>query len=238
MIQPPVRGLRALAPAGVLLAGCLLVGGVRPQQRMPLTQPLGTLIPREVPGLQVADQVVAEEERRVAGMTDYVMRLYGRDSLLAYSTYVGYYDSQTQGKTAHSPRNCLPGAGWEILQPGSMTLRVAGASYSVNRYLLANGRENALVLYWYQGRGRVEANEYVVKWDLLRDAALYGRTDEALVRVIVPVDTRRDGSADPASLAHADQVAREAGERLLAQVARVLPPGPGGAGERVAVVQK
>jgi EpsI family protein len=57
----------------------------------------------------------------------------------------------------------------------------------VNRYLLQKGTAQALVLYWYQGRGRIEANEYAVKWDLLRDAALRGRSEEALVRLIVPV---------------------------------------------------
>ena len=231
-------GIRALAPAAVLAVGCLLVGNVRPQERMALSAPLGTLIPREVAGMNVMDQKISDEERRVAGQSDYVMRLYGRDSLWSYSAYVGYYDSQAQGRTVHSPRNCLPGAGWEILQPGRATLRVGGAAYMVNRYLLANGHENALVLYWYQGRGRVEANEYVVKWNLLRDAAVHGRTDEALVRVIVPVTTRSDGSADPASLADADRIAREAGERLLAQVARALPPAPGRAASSVAVVQK
>jgi hypothetical protein len=49
------------------------------------------------------------------------------------------------------------------------------------------------VLYWYQGRGRVESNEYAVKWNLLRDAAVRQRSDEALVRVVVPV--QRDGDA-------------------------------------------
>jgi hypothetical protein len=50
------------------------------------------------------------------------------------------------------------------------------------------------VLYWYQGRGRVAANEYLVKWDLLRDQALYGRSDEALVRIIVPVTGSEDAA--------------------------------------------
>ena len=58
----------------------------------------------------------------------------------------------------------------------------------VNQYLLQRGEDQALVLYWYQGRGRVEANEYRVKWDLLRDAALHRRSDEALVRIIVPIE--------------------------------------------------
>ncbi len=57
----------------------------------------------------------------------------------------------------------------------------------VNRYLLQNGDQRALVLYWYQGRGRVQASEYMVKWDLLRDAALRHRSDEALVRIVVPL---------------------------------------------------
>ena len=41
--------------------------------------------------------------------------------------------------------------------------------------------------YWYQGRGRIEANEYKVKWDLLRDTVVRRRTDEALVRVVFPL---------------------------------------------------
>ena len=57
----------------------------------------------------------------------------------------------------------------------------------VNRYLLKPDSHRALVLYWCQGRGRVEANEYIVKWDLLRDAAVRRRTEEALVRIVVPI---------------------------------------------------
>jgi EpsI family protein len=226
--------LKLFAPAAMLLVGCALVWNVRAQEKMPLSAPLNTLVPREVPGLVVRDQLISDEERRVAGMTDYVMRLYGRDSLLAYTTYIGYYDYQTQGKTVHSPRNCMPGAGWEVLQPGTIALAANGVTHRVNRYLLANGNANVLVLYWYQGRGRVEANEYLVKWHLLRDAALHGRTDEALVRIIVPVDTRNDGSAEPASLARAEKTALEVGQRLLTQVASALPPAPGAESPRVA----
>ena len=58
---------------------------------------------------------------------------------------------------------------------------------AVNRYLLQREQQQVLVLYWYQGRGRVQANEYLVKWDLLRDSALRHRSDEALVRIVVPI---------------------------------------------------
>ncbi len=69
----------------------------------------------------------------------------------------------------------------------------------MNRYLLQRKDERALVFYWYQGRGRVQANEYVVKWDLLRDSALKRRSDEALVRVVVPVIETEDAAFDLAT---------------------------------------
>jgi EpsI family protein len=127
---------------------------------------------------------------------------------------VGYYDSQTQGKTIHSPKNCLPGSGWEALASSEVNIDTPAGPVRVNRYLLQNNEAQALVLYWYQGRGRVESNEYVVKWDLLRDAALRQRSDEALVRVVVPVT---DGEE------RAFQVAAQAASLLVPAVYGALP---------------
>jgi hypothetical protein len=62
----------------------------------------------------------------------------------------------------------------------------------------------AVVYYWYQGRGRVEANEYMVKWDLVRDAVLRRRTDEALVRLVFPV-----GRDEGVTALRASKVVRE-----------------------------
>jgi EpsI family protein len=84
----------------------------------------------------------------------------------------------------------------------------------VNRYLLQRGQERALVLYWYQGRGRIAANEYAVKFDLLKDAALSGRSEEALVRVMVPIR-----GAEEESLRLATTVA----EAIVPAVYRALP---------------
>lgn len=151
-------------------------------------------------------------------MTDYVARVYWRpDSTPAFTTYVGYYDQQTQGKSIHSPKNCLPGAGWEVLKPGTATIRSASGTHVVNRYLLKNGAAQAVVYYWYQGRGRVVASEYAVKWDLLRDAALEGHTEEALVRLIVPVSPSDSGQV------LADKLGMQMAPRLMNDVARVIP---------------
>ncbi|MET0399347.1 MAG: exosortase C-terminal domain/associated protein EpsI [Longimicrobiaceae bacterium] len=187
---------RAWAPAIVLALGALVTLGIDTQRALPLQAPLETAVPARFASLGSRDVEISEEEQRVAGMSDYLMRVFqapgAAASAYAFSLYVGYYESQTQGKTIHSPKNCLPGAGWEALTNQRVAIATPHGPVQVNRYLLQNKKQRALVLYWYQGRGRVEANEYRVKWDLLRDSALRGRSDEALVRVIVPVTGSED----------------------------------------------
>jgi EpsI family protein len=159
-------------------------------------------------------------------MTDYVARVYARDSIVAFTTLVSYYDRQSQGKTIHSPRNCLPGAGWEVLRPGTRAVEANGVPYVVNHYTLKNGPATAIVYYWYQGRGRIVASEYQVKWNLLRDAALLGHTEEALVRVVSYVNPpagARDSASVERAFADADSTGESIASKLIGEVTRVLP---------------
>ena len=221
---------RAWLPAGVLVAGCLLVVGQREQLSAPLAQPLESLS-ADFESLKVRDLTIDAESQRVAGMTNYLMRVFRRDSLDLMSLYVGYYEYQRQGKSIHSPKNCLPGAGWEPMSQNVVTVQVDGRAHQVNRYLLGKGAARALVYYWYQGRGRVEANEYRVKWELMRDAALTGRTEEALVRLVIPLapDLKATQAAAAAarrvmpSMAQADSLAQRAARQYIPGVTRVLP---------------
>jgi EpsI family protein len=207
-------------PATILAVGVLLLQGAGRQHRMELRAPLDETIPLRLVERAGRDTTIAREEVEVVGMTSYVLRRYGTDleTLGAdFSLYVGYYDSQTQGRTIHSPKNCLPGAGWEPVSSGTAVIATVDGPVTVNRYLIQNGTSRAIVLYWYQGRGRVAASEYAVKWDLLRDAALRGRTEEALVRVAVPVDG--DENAEAAAF---DLAARVAGS-VIPSVFLALP---------------
>jgi exosortase D (VPLPA-CTERM-specific) len=67
------------------------------------------------------------------------------------SLYVGYYATQRNGATYHSPLNCLPGSGWVMSDGGKMTITPAGAPFEANRYVIQNGNQRALMIYWYQG---------------------------------------------------------------------------------------
>jgi EpsI family protein len=206
---------KAWVPGSLMGVGCLFTLFIDRQQELPLAAPLATL-PTEVLGHRGVDLTISEAEQQVAGMTAYSLRSFARDSTERFSIYVGYYDHQTQGKTIHSPKNCLPGSGWEALQQAEKKVQTAQGEETVNRYLLQNQQQRALVFYWYQGRGRVAANEYRVKWELLRDAAISGRSEEALVRIVVRLGPEM-------TEAQAEQLAASVASELIPAVFKVLP---------------
>jgi EpsI family protein len=138
-----------------------------------------------------ADDVVAQ-----LGVDEYINRVYVRQGGVPVALYVGYYASQRQGDTIHSPRNCLPGAGWQSVEGGTIPLQPAARERDVyvNRYTVQKGLDRQVVLYWYQGRGRITASEYAAKAWLMLDAARLHRTNGGLVRVIAPVTTDTVGA--------------------------------------------
>ena len=150
------------------------------------------------------DVPLDQEVRDVLGVDDYVNRTYVTEAGQPVSLYVGYYASQRKGDTIHSPQNCLPGAGWQPVEGGAIPLDVGGQRVTVNRYVIQKGLDRQVVLYWYQGRGRVIANEYANKLWLMLDAARLHRSDGALVRVVAPVLRSANGSLSAADGTAAD----------------------------------
>jgi EpsI family protein len=103
--------------------------------------------------------------------------------------YIAYFRTQRYGQAPHSPKNCLPGAGWEPVKEDFLSLGVPGweAPITVNRYVVQHGDDKSVTLYWYQSHNRVIATEYAAKFWAVADSIRYQRSDTALVRVMVPV---------------------------------------------------
>jgi EpsI family protein len=224
-----MANVSSFVPAIILGVGLGLLGLTHDQERPKPLKPIAGILD-SVPGYTHRRVEVDTNSQRVAGMDEFVNRVYVKDTVPMFSLYVGYYTYQTQGKSIHSPRNCLPGAGWEPVE--STTLPIAGApgvgSRNMNKYVLANQGSYAAVYYWYQGRGRIESNEYTVKYNLMRDAAVFGRTEEALVRLVVPLRTQNDRTQEHirAEIARADSLALSLSPRLAQEVAVALPAAP------------
>jgi EpsI family protein len=198
----------------VLLGGTGLILQARGStDRIPTTQPLSDFpqtIAERVGGTISIDQ----ETLAVLGAGDFLSRVYTNDKQAPpMGLFIGYFPSQRTGSTIHSPKNCLPGAGWTFESNQYVDLKDAsGKMHQVGEYIIANGDSRQFVIYWYEAHGRSVANEYKAKIYMVMDAMRLNRTDGALVRVTTPIDSNAGTKA-----------AKDGAEAFVAELAPLLP---------------
>lgn len=187
--------IRLLTVAALTLATAGYLALVMRAEPVPVKQPLSScpLLIDTWQGQKAPD--FDPQTLAVLGVDEYISRVYSDATGGALTLYVGYYESQRQGDTMHSPLNCLPGAGWSPVSFDRIGIPVRKAADSaeetitVNRYVIEKGLDRQMVLYWYQSQGRVIASEYWGKFYLVLDAIRHNRTDGALVRIVVPIQS-------------------------------------------------
>jgi EpsI family protein len=131
------------------------------------------------------DLPMSDEVLEVLGPGDFLFRDYlNVPQQPAASLFIAYFPSQRKGDTIHSPKNCLPGAGWIPIQSARQWIDGPGGhKIEVNRFLIEKGSDRAVVLYWYQAHGHVTPSEYKAKYHLVADAIALNRSDGALIRI-------------------------------------------------------
>jgi len=201
-------GMRYWTMIAVLLAGTAGMGFLSHGESTPPARPLSQF-PQEIAGYQsVHDFPFDADTLKVLGVTDYMNRVYLSPTKGELGLYVGYFRTQRTGAAIHSPKNCLPGAGWQPAVSEIYELKLDdGRKVPVNLYVIRKDQDQQIVLYWYQSHGRVVASEYWGKLYMVADAIRLNRTDAALVRITAPV---RNGDLDAArerAIAFARQVA-------------------------------
>jgi EpsI family protein len=142
-------------------------------------------------------------------LTDYVMRDYVNRAGQDLNLYIAFWDTQRRGAIIHSPKNCLPGAGWEPLEASLITIPLSPphSPLNVNRYVIQKDRDQQVVLYWYHSQGQAIAGEIPARIAMVKSAIFRNRTDGAIVRVTSPVY----GSV------------RETSQRLVAYIQALYP---------------
>jgi EpsI family protein len=156
--------------------------------------------PTDFGGWQMYKDVQIEQETlEILKADDTLNRIYVNPSNNANAYFfIAFFKTQRYGQSPHSPKNCLPGNGYEPIESGPITVDIPGRSEPVriNRYLTARGEEKSVTLYWYQSHERIIAGEFSARLWLIADSIRYHRSDTALVKIVVPV---RDGDADAAT---------------------------------------
>ena len=194
-----------IAVAGLLVAASVATNSAPVREDViPPRQSLA-LFPMAVNDWRGQEQVLEKQYQDALKLDDHILADYWRPGeQRPVNLWIAYYASQRTGASAHSPRSCIPGGGWEITDLSDHRLGgVAddGGDITVKRAVIAKGLSKQLVYYWFQQRGRHMTNEYVVKWMIFWDALTRKRTDGALVRLVTTVPEGTDISAADARLA-------------------------------------
>ena len=197
----------------VLVAQAALFYSASRGERIPTARPLDGFPERIEDWRLVQRGVIEPEVRSVLRADDAITRFYsGPGAPTSVNLFVAFFKSQRTGQAPHSPKNCLPGAGWLPSSSGVVDVNVAGESQplSINRYVVSRAGEKSVVLYWYQSRDRVVASEFAAKMWLVADSIRYHRSDTALVRIWIPV------------VGNDEQAAKRVGVRFIQAVFPVL----------------
>jgi EpsI family protein len=175
-----------LAGTVFLLATALMASRLTANRKTEsLAQPLDTIDTR-IAGFAGSDSPALDRRVLSRLLCDaYLSRVYRKPNIEA-DLFIAYYAQQRAGESMHSPKHCLPGAGWEIWDYASTDIPVGGRSFKINKYSISHDSERMLVLYWYQSKARIIASEYLGKILLARDAFLQNSTAGSIVRIIVP----------------------------------------------------
>ncbi len=130
-----------------------------------------------------------EKVYNILGVEDYIISNFSKGPGQAVNFYVGFYQSQSKGDLIHSPKNCMPGSGWNIVQSSSIPINLpkSGKTIKIARLLLNKDGQKQVVYYWFQSRGRIISSEYMQKIWLVLDSITKNRTDGSFVRLIAPV---------------------------------------------------
>jgi EpsI family protein len=179
-------GTRTFMAAAILVGGIALLHSVSLQNRAPLHAPLRNF-PVALAKWRGTEEPLSDEIVKAVAVDEYVNRVYSDGAAQPIDLYIGYYESQRTGDTIHSPKNCLPGSGWNPVEAARLSFAAPdGKQLAVNEYIVEKGLDRDLVLYWYQSQGRIIASEYSAKVWMVLDALTRDRTDGALVRIVTP----------------------------------------------------
>ncbi|HYB61894.1 MAG TPA: EpsI family protein [Methylomirabilota bacterium] len=197
----------------LLAGGAVTLHSLKRQRTAALHHPL-TEFPTVIGSWRGEDRPFTADLVQEIGADDYINRIYRGDAQ-PVELYVGFYSDERFGDAMHSPKNCLPGAGWEPVRSALVQIGWAeGRPLLVNEYLVEKPNNRDLVLYWYQAHGRVVASEYLAKFWLVADALKRRGADGAMIRVWT---TAADGDAS------AEHRALDFAQSAYQQLSKFLP---------------
>ncbi len=179
----------SIIASAIMILTALSIGSLNEAKDVPIKKPLSEFPVRVGEWSGTTGRFDPEIYEKL-GVDDSILCDFRNPNGGLVNLYVGFYGSQREGDLIHSPKNCMPGAGWKItraeiedvLVPGPRTQKIKAV-----KLRLEKEGSVTIMLYWFQSRGRFIASEYGQKLYLVLDSMLKHRTDGSFVRLVAPV---------------------------------------------------
>ncbi|MGA1841308.1 MAG: exosortase C-terminal domain/associated protein EpsI [bacterium] len=186
-----ISNKRVLIISIILIIGIIFFHLLPESKVIPIKKPLETF-PRKIGNWTFSEQIIfSDTVTSLLGVDDYIQFEYISPDKKKIDLYVSYFNSQKEGKGFHSPKNCMPGAGWNVVkcEPEQFNIHQSKpVTIDINKMIILKGAEQAIVFYWFQSRGRFIRSEYMQKIYLVLDSILKRRTDGSFVRIMTSVE--------------------------------------------------
>lgn len=134
--------------------------------------------------------IISEDTREVLKSTQDLWRSYSDSNNQEIGLFVAYFKDQKYGEQIHSPKHCLPGSGWKIVDRETYEVQLDNSPTSrlkINKLIISKKYFNEIMLYWFWTRSGVITSEYDLKFSLAKNALLRNPTDAAFIRIDLPL---------------------------------------------------
>jgi EpsI family protein len=150
-------------------------------------------IPATIGGYESSDAFQPAEALRLLGADATVFRSYRNADGHTIRLFVGYFGTQQENSQIHSPKHCYPGAGWDIVEEGTLRIGLSDTEVSVKRLLISDGRQQREVVYWFDTRSGVITNEFALKWYQMRSALMQRPQAATFIRFSADISSATKG---------------------------------------------
>lgn len=177
---------RALIASALMILTILTLNYLSHPKKIRPNKPLSTF-PKQIGQWIGKEECLAPRVYDVLGVDDSFLCNYTTQNGDHVQLYVGFYESQREGDLIHSPKHCMPGAGWDIIKTSTEQVIIPKNNpkkLKVSKLLLRKEDQQQVMLYWFQSRGRIITSEYMQKIYLVIDSITRHRTDGSFVRLI------------------------------------------------------
>lgn len=159
----------------------------RSEAAVPMSKPLNLFPVLLGNWVMINESHFSDQVLEVLKPSDYLSRSYKNAHGDQLGLYLGFHNGGPESGPIHSPKQCLPGSGWNRLNGEVHTLTIEGRKVSFVSSVYQKDQERQLFLYWFQVRNETLTNEYALKMAMIQNSLLANRRDSAFIRLSLMV---------------------------------------------------